>query len=166
MCDGFQLVGRVPYSITEPRRLVIASEVATMDFLRLHGIPIPCIYGYSATTDNPTGTEHIFMKYVRGTSLSDIWFDLAESARSTLVRKLVQLELQLFSIRLPASGSLYYAKDIRDLPRKVHIPASTATLDTRFCIGPDMTLVLWYGRRLGLQVDRDPCTSHSSLSSL
>ncbi|KAL1878406.1 hypothetical protein Plec18167_004478 [Paecilomyces lecythidis] len=136
-----------------------------MDFLRLHGIPNPCIYGYSAMTDNLTGIEYIFMEYVRGTSLSDIWFDLSESSRSTLIRKLVQLERQLFLIRLPASGSLYYAKDVHDLPRKVHIPASTATLDTRFCIGPDMTLALWYGRRLGLQVDRGPYTDTLAAST-
>jgi hypothetical protein len=41
MCDGFQFVGRIPYPITEPKHLVVASEVATMDFLRSHDIPVP-----------------------------------------------------------------------------------------------------------------------------
>src|ERR1700733_12339148 len=41
MRDGFQFAGRIPYPVTEPKDLVVASEVATMDFLRSHGIPVP-----------------------------------------------------------------------------------------------------------------------------
>jgi hypothetical protein len=52
MRDGFQFVGRIPYPVTQPKRLVIASEVATMDFLRSHGIPVPKVYSYLATPEN------------------------------------------------------------------------------------------------------------------
>ncbi|KAH2984236.1 hypothetical protein KXV25_001497 [Aspergillus fumigatus] len=55
MRDGFQFVARIPYPVTEPKSLLVASEVATIDFLRSHGIPVPKIYGYSAVADNPAG---------------------------------------------------------------------------------------------------------------
>ncbi|KAF5854055.1 hypothetical protein GGP41_006854 [Bipolaris sorokiniana] len=100
MCDGFQFVGRIPYLSTEPRHLVVASEVATMNFLRLHDIPVPKIYDYSATPDNGAGTEYMFMELAHGKNLCDIWFDLSTKARITVVTKLVESESRLFSLTL------------------------------------------------------------------
>ncbi|TCD61011.1 hypothetical protein EIP91_009162 [Steccherinum ochraceum] len=45
MRDKFQLVARIPYPYTVPKYFAIASEVATMDYLRAFGLPIPKIYG-------------------------------------------------------------------------------------------------------------------------
>lgn len=158
MQDGFQFVGRVPYPITEPKHLVVASEVATMDFLRLHGIPVPKIYSYSATSENSAGTEYLFMDLVRGTNLGEVWYDLSEKARITVVTKLVELESRLFALPFPASGSLYYTKDLPADSNKVDISIADPARSSCFCIGPDTRLVLWYGKRLGIQIDRGPCT--------
>ena len=54
MHDGFRMVARIPYQLTEPKYHLVASEVATMDFLRSSGLPIPEIYGYSPVADNAT----------------------------------------------------------------------------------------------------------------
>jgi hypothetical protein len=156
MRNGFQFVARIPYPVTEPKFLVVASEVATIDFLRSHGIPVPKIFGYSAVADNSAGTEYIFMELVQGQNLGDIWYTLSEQERITLVTKLAQLESRLFALRCPASGSLYYYDDLpaQDLvPVMVPNPSSTR----RFCIGPDTSLGLWYGKRLNLSVERGPC---------
>jgi hypothetical protein len=112
MRDGFQMVARIPYPMTEPKHLLVASEVATMDYLRSHGIPTPEIYGYSTTSQNPADTEYIFMEFNRGINLGDIWFELGETARIAVVHKLVELESRLFSLAFPASGSLYYSRDL------------------------------------------------------
>jgi hypothetical protein len=157
MRSGLQFVGRIPYPVIQPKNLVIASEVATMDFLRSCGIPVPKIYSYSTTSENAAGTEYIFMELVRGTNLGDIWFTMPEKARITIVTKLVELESRLFALRFPASGSLYYAKDLPASFNKVDVPTDGTTPERRFCIGPDTTLGLWYGKRLGLQIDRGPC---------
>lgn len=157
MHDGFQFVGRIPYPTTEPKQLVIASEVATMDFLRMNGIPVPKIYGYSTTSDNLAGTEYMFMELVRGSNLGDIWFDLPEKARITVVTRLVELENQLFTLLFPASGSLYYTKDLNVETRKIEIATTNTSRESCFCIGPDTRLSLWYGRRSQLDVDRGPC---------
>lgn len=158
MRDGFQFVGRIPYRITEPRHLVVASEVATMDFLRSHGLPIPHVYSYSATSENPASTEYIFMELIQGTNLGDIWFDLSEKARITMVTKLVELESQLFALEFPASGSLYYAKDLQIGSDKIEVPVASATRNSVLCVGPDTRLDLWHGKRADIQVDRGPCT--------
>lgn len=158
MRDGFQLVGRIPYTTTEPKQLVIASEVATMDFLRMHGIPVPKIYSYSATSENPAGTEYIFMELVQGTNLGDIWFDLPEKARITVVTRLVELESRLFALPFSASGSLYYTKDLDINIRKAGVTTTNTSARGSFCIGPDTRLCLWYGKRSRLNLDRGPCT--------
>ncbi|KAH7130487.1 kinase-like domain-containing protein [Dendryphion nanum] len=163
MQDGFQLVGRVPYPVTKPKHLVIASEVATVDFLRLHGLPVPKIYSYSATSENPAGTEYIFMELVRGTNLGDIWFDLSEKARITVVTKLVELESRLFALPFPASGSLYYTKDMDAEGSKINVPFTNSSPESCFCIGPDLRLNLWYGKRLEIKVDRGPYTDSAAV---
>lgn len=157
MRDGFQLVGRIPYPATEPKHLVVASEVATIEFLRLHGIPVPEVYSYSSSSENPAGTEYLFMELVQGTNLGDIWFDLSEKARITVVRKLVEIEARLFSLSFPASGSLYYTQDLQADYNKVEIQMAKSAGPSRFCVGPDTRLSLWYGKRFSLQVDRGPC---------
>ena len=78
MHDGFQMIARVPYPVTQPKFYAVASEVATMAFLRAHGLPIPKVYGYSPTSDNAAKTEYIFMEFVKGTKLTDVWMELKE----------------------------------------------------------------------------------------
>ncbi|KAI4923374.1 hypothetical protein J4E85_008411 [Alternaria conjuncta] len=158
MRDGFQFIGRIPYPVTEPKHLVVASEVATMDFLRLHGIPVPKIYSYSATAENAAGTEFIFMEFIRGTNLGDVWYNLPERARITVVAKLVELESKLFALEFPASGSLYHTKDLPDGFSKVDVPIAKFDRDGDFCIGPDTTLRMWYGKRGDIQIHRGPYT--------
>jgi hypothetical protein len=158
MRDGFQFVGRVPYPVMEPKRLVIASEVATMDFLRSHGIPVPEVYDYSATPENAAGTEYLFMELVSGTNLGDVWHDLPEKARIRVVKNIVEVESRLFSLSFPASGSLFYTKDLPAEFNRIDVPIAGAVCDARFCVGPGTRLGLWYGRRLDLQIDRGPRT--------
>ena len=108
MRDDFHFVARIPYPVTVPKSYAVASEVATMDFLRSFGLPIPNVYGYSPTSDsdNVAETEYIFMEFVVGTKLSDIWFDLEEREIESVMRQLVHLEAKMMSVSFPASGSL------------------------------------------------------------
>ncbi|KAI4690443.1 hypothetical protein J4E81_007597 [Alternaria sp. BMP 2799] len=129
-----------------------------MDFLRLHGIPVPKVYSYSATSDNAAGTEYIFMEFIRGTNLGDIWFDLPEKARIAVVAKLVELESKLFALEFPASGSLYYTKDLPAEFGRVESPIVKSAGEGDFCIGPDTRLRMWHGRRGDVQIHRGPYT--------
>ena len=148
------MVARIPYPATVPKYYAVASEVATMDFLCSSGLPVPQVYGYSPVSDNAAKTEYIFMEFMRGTKLSDIWLELGESDIVSLLRQLAQLESQMMSISFPAGGSLYYAHDLEKVAGK----AAISLKDERFCVGPDTRLPMWYGRRSQLDVDRGPCT--------
>lgn len=153
MRGGFQMVARVPYPATVPKYFAIASEVATMALLRSSGLPVPEVYGYSPASDNAAETEYIFMVFVYGTALSDIWLNLGERDIVSLTRQLAELEAKMMSIAFPAGGSLYYTKDIE----KMTVRPGVTLEDAQFCVGPDTRLSLWYGQRSQLDVDRGPC---------
>lgn len=155
MRDGFQFVARIPYPHTGPKFLVVASEVATMGFLHAHGIPVPRVFGYATDADNSAGTQYIFMEFVQGTNLADVWYDLSEQQRIKMVGKLVELEARLFDLQFPASGSLYYCEDLPEKYRQIITPKLSST--RRFCVGPDTSLALWHGKRINLPVERGPC---------
>lgn len=112
MKDGFQLIARLPYPSTQPKRLAVASEVATMTLIRSHGIPVPVIYGYSTNIDSPVGAEYILMEKVKGKSLGDVWFTLSQKDRIKVLSGIVDHEAKLLSLRFLAFGSLYLEKDL------------------------------------------------------
>jgi hypothetical protein len=59
-----------------------------MALLLSSGLPIPKVYGYSPTLDNMAETEYIFMEFVKGIKLSDIWLDLGEQEIISVLRQL------------------------------------------------------------------------------
>ncbi|KAJ5570042.1 uncharacterized protein N7459_009472 [Penicillium hispanicum] len=150
MLDDTQILARLPYPATEPRRLAVASEVATLTLLRSHGLPVPRVYAYSTDAGNPVGSEYIIMEKVPGKPLGARWFDLSDKQRLKLLRQLVQLEAKLHTIELPASGSIYYARDLPSDSSRIAIP------DSDFCIGPSAALEWWFRERATLRIDRGP----------
>jgi hypothetical protein len=77
---------------------------------------------------------------------------ISESQRLQILHDIVKLESKLFSIQLPASGSIYYARDLElDTPR-MGIPE----MDGQFCVGPYAGLRWWFGKRENLEIDRGP----------
>ncbi|KDR81233.1 hypothetical protein GALMADRAFT_60691 [Galerina marginata CBS 339.88] len=158
MRGGFRLVARIPYPATTPKYFAVASEVATLVFLRSAGLPTPEVYGYSPTPDNAAGTEYIFMQFVEGTNLRDVLYDLGDGDLISILRQLAELESKLLSMAFPAGGSLYYTEDLVNLARNASGPTKFGVTlkDERFCIGPETSLPLWFGRRSLLDVDRGP----------
>ena len=130
-----------------------------MALLRSFGLPIPEVYGYSPTPNNAAGTEYIFMEFVQGTNLSDIWFNLVEGEIISVSRQLAELEWKVMSIAFPAGGSLYYTEDLENAAGSTSWPTGPGiTLeDKHFCVGPDTSLRLCYGRRSQLNLYRGPC---------
>ncbi|KAJ7202551.1 protein kinase subdomain-containing protein PKL CAK Fmp29 [Mycena pura] len=168
MRDGFRMVARIPYPATTPKYLAVASEVATLAFLRSVKLPVPEVYGYSPTPDNAAGTEYIFMQFVEGSSLSDVLPNLKEGDIISILRQLAQLESKMMSMAFPAGGSLYFPEDLAKAPRSASGPIrpGIALENKLFCVGPETSLLLWYGRRAQLDVDRGPYdSSHAALVS-
>ncbi|KAF6759570.1 kinase-like domain-containing protein [Ephemerocybe angulata] len=158
--DGRQVVARVPYPLTAPNYHAVASEVATIEYQRSLGIPVPKIYGYSADSNNAAGTPYILMEFVHGSTLGDVWSSLRDEEVVSVVRQLTQLEARMMAQPFPAGGSLYFTKDLEKVTPGLGVPLD----DKRFCIGPDTEWALWYGRRAGLDVNRGPY--HSAEAAL
>ena len=150
---GFEIVAHIPYPVTVPKFYVIASGVVTVRFLRSSGLPVPEVYDYTPSSDNAVKSECIFMNFMKGTKLSDVWLRLEESDIVLVLHQLAQLESRMMSIPFPAGGSLYYTNDLVKVAGSTGIPFN----DERFCVGPDARLYMWYGKRSQLDVDRGPC---------
>ncbi len=163
MTDGSTFLARLPYLSTQPKGLAVASEVATLDFIRSHGIPAPKVLDYSANADNPVGAEYIIMEKLQGQPLGERWYELSAKERIQVTVDLVRLEAKLFAMDLPASGSLFYSYDVPSNMGRV--PLAQHTDRGELCVGPDVSLRWWFEKRSSLEIPRGPCKSNE-LSNL
>lgn len=156
--DGLKVIARLPYPCTIPRKYGIASEVATMEFLRIHGLPLPKVLDWSSSASNQLGSEYIIMERVPGRVLADTWHTMTSTERIAVVKKIVCLESLLFGIQFPACGSLFFKDFLDPSVESVDVPEVSNLKDTsRFCIGPSTEYLWWYQRRNELAVNRGPC---------
>ncbi len=153
--DRFQVIARLPYPSTKPVTLGISSEVATMDFLRRHGLPIPKVYDWSSSTSNFVGAEYMIMEKAQGTELQSIWYSMEVEQRMDIVGKIVELEKILFEVPLPASGSIYFKDTLDAKMETVEIVSEIAP--NRFCVGPSTEYLWWYQKRDELAIKSGPC---------
>ncbi|PLB51514.1 serine/threonine protein kinase [Aspergillus steynii IBT 23096] len=159
MEDGFQAIVKIPFWISVPNTYATASEVATLTFLRAKGIPVPEVYAWSSTTENPVGVEYIIMEYASGVGADTRWFKNTKHQKHALVTGIVNFEKTLFEIPFGAVGSLYFKSD---LPPKLQSPLYRAgTPDEAgdsqiYCIGPITDYMFWYGQRAEMELDRGP----------
>lgn len=130
----------------------MASEVATIEYLRSRGIPTPKVLGWSGVSDNPLGTEYIIMEKARGKELEETWYTMASDERESIMKKIVDVESLLFGIQFPANGSLYFTDFLPEGTAKITLPDNNA-----FSIGPSAELLWWYNKRDTLEVNRGPC---------
>ncbi|RMZ92588.1 hypothetical protein DV736_g142, partial [Chaetothyriales sp. CBS 134916] len=83
------------------------SEVATLDLVRAHCVPVPKVLYYSADANNPVGAEFMIMEKLL---------------------EVVQTEAKLSKIDLPAYGSVYYERDLpNDVSRATISPIISPT---------------------------------------
>ncbi|KAL4962009.1 aminoglycoside phosphotransferase family protein [Aspergillus stella-maris] len=154
--DGQNAVARLPYPCTVPKRYTVASEVATMDYLRLSDIPTPKVYGSSSSTMNQVGAEYIVMEQIDGKPLSESWYTMTSDQQQRIMKQIVELQTRMMSLKFPASGSIYYLDDIL---QDRNIPLRDIS-DRKFCIGPIVQPQYWEGQRaLSDPRGRGPWTS-------
>lgn len=162
MDDGLEVIVKIPYSIAEPKHLATESEVATLDFLRSKGIPVPRVYAWSSQAENEVGCEYIVMEKATGKPLEERWFCLTAKEQVRLVTSYVGIERRRFSLSFGAYGSIYYRSS---LPPNLQADIYTAEAEDkdrdahRFCIGPTSDYMFWRGKRAQLKINRGPCES-------
>ncbi|RAK99646.1 aminoglycoside phosphotransferase family protein [Aspergillus ibericus CBS 121593] len=151
--SGKEVIARIPTPIAGPSHYTTASEVATMDFLRvILGIPIPKVLAYSTSSTNPVGAEYIIMERIEGVSLASRWLSLTTEEVKSVMKQIVEMEQRVFAYPLPGYGSLYRQKDIQG-EMQIPIPVED------FYIGPVATRQFWHGDRNKTKVDRGPWLS-------
>ncbi len=154
--DGTQVIARLPYPSMTRKGRAIASEVATIAYLRRCGIPIPKVYSWKSTPKNPVGSEYIIMEKAQGKPLRETWYSMTVKNRLDIVEKIVLLEKKLFDVSLPAYGSIYFLGSL---------PAGTPTVailgngekGSDFCVGPSAEHLWGHAKRDGLGVNCGPC---------
>lgn len=112
MKNGLHIFARLRCTSTVPRRLAVASEVATLDLTRSHDIPVLKVLDYSTNPDDFVGSEYIIMERMPGKPIGESWYTLSDKERLKVLMELVKLEAKLFSNDLSASGGLFYSHDL------------------------------------------------------
>ncbi|PYH34250.1 phosphotransferase enzyme family protein [Aspergillus neoniger CBS 115656] len=130
MDDGFEVIAKIPYRFT----------AATLCFLHAKGIPVPRLYGYSSSEDNPVGVEYILMEKAKG-----------------LASSFVEIEKKFFNIPFGSMGSLHFKTDIKqDHQAALYAPDVPHNEDSEvFCIGPTADYMFSYGKRAALNIDQN-----------
>ncbi|OJJ43599.1 hypothetical protein ASPZODRAFT_136051 [Penicilliopsis zonata CBS 506.65] len=161
MENGKEVLARIPNPNAGHPRYVVASEVATLDFLRtVLDIPVPRVLSWSSSQPNPVGAEYILMERVQGKQLNEVWDGMAETQRFGLVKSLVDVERRLVKARFSLHGSLYYRSTLQDT--SIGFQADP-TVPSEFVFGPTTQRSFWEDGKQALDIDRGPCGWHSTL---
>lgn len=153
MNDGSEVIARIPTPAAGPAGFMTASEVATMEFVRNLGVPVPKVLSWSSNADNPVGAEYIIMEKAQGIQLQEVWDVMCPVQKCKFLAGLVDIEAKLSSTNIQAYGALYYDGDIAD-GKCVYNENGL----TKFCIGPSIRRLFWENKKAEMNIDRGPCT--------
>ncbi|KAM5470010.1 hypothetical protein MferCBS49748_002774 [Microsporum ferrugineum] len=160
--ENYQAIAKTPYRTTLPKHYATASEAATLELLRLKGIPVPKIFGYSAPSDNLAGAEYITKEEAQGIQVKDKWFPMTKQGRHKLASSFVGIEKALSSLPFSSIGSVYSKRDISaELQAPLHSGVSqdqghVQEISNQFCVGPITDYIFWYGKRAKISIPRGP----------
>jgi isoamyl acetate esterase len=115
--DGVVWIGRIQlgretvFPISSKADHALESEVVTLNLLKMKTtIPVPTVYGYDARYDNEIGAPYLLMeampgKRLWGTPRSDF---IPEQHKAKVYVQIADILLQLYSLKFPAIGMLYW----------------------------------------------------------
>ncbi|EGC46551.1 phosphotransferase enzyme family protein [Histoplasma capsulatum var. duboisii H88] len=163
MDDGAVAIARIPHPNAGPSRYTSASEVATMELVFLQ-IPVPKVLAWSASSDNPVGSEYIIMEEAKGKQLTHLWEQMDLEEKKRIIDDIVTIEQKLLSFSFSFLGSLYFTCDsfpgceaaevLGDVPTTIK-----EDIKRRFVIGPTAIREFWEKERSLLTIDRGPWKS-------
>ncbi|KAJ0415927.1 kinase-like domain-containing protein [Aspergillus carlsbadensis] len=171
MGNGREVLARIPNPNAGHPQRVVASEVATLDFLRnVLDIPVPRVLSWSSSSEpNPVSAEYILMERVKGRQLSEVWDAMSEAQRFGLVKSLVAIEQKLTNVKFDFYGSLYYkGSSTSHHDRNIDNPTELAKeAMSDFVIGPTTHRSFWEDEKGELDIDRGPWeTAQEYLASI
>ncbi|KAI0632499.1 hypothetical protein C8Q77DRAFT_1159121 [Trametes polyzona] len=162
--NGVEFIAKVPFPTAGPKHLCIASEVATLDFLRTKLFPVPEVRAWcSRAESSPVGVEYIMYEKIPGIPLvqldnnDTLSEDLEEDPFIEIAPHIAGVAYFFSRARFTHIGSIYYKED---MPNSLGggsfcgVPIEDDT--SRFCIGPTVDREFWRAGRAALDIDRGP----------
>ncbi|KIY43072.1 hypothetical protein FISHEDRAFT_54147 [Fistulina hepatica ATCC 64428] len=154
-----------PTPFAGPAHYLTASEVATMDFLRRVGVPVPKVYAWcSRAEESDVGAEYILMENVHGKALDKMYED--EELDEQAVRTVGAVLEPLTRLRFQNYGSIYYTRDLpedRRMPLQIDSLPEDVQVDD-LCLGPATRNDCWFMERGEIaKVPRGPWSSADQL---
>ncbi|KAM5455664.1 hypothetical protein MaudCBS49596_001565 [Microsporum audouinii] len=162
MDNGTEVFAKLPNPNAGPARYLIASEVATREFLReVANVPIPRVLARSSDPKGPVGAEYIIEEKAPGTRLGTIWPNWSRESKLRMVEQTVDLEHILTSIKFSKHGSIYFKEDLPHyFGKEGHPLLADSSVDSadlsRYTIGPLTRSELWRSGREDMDLDRGP----------
>ena len=131
--DGVKWIFKFPstgHAFLPHSALALHSEAHTQNLVReITTIPIPRVWAYDHTADNPAGAPYILMEFVSGIPLYELWFDMkpdSEASKTTfkpktpakldklrkkILDQVAGYMLQLDRIQSPSLGTFKFGDD-------------------------------------------------------
>ncbi|CAG8453811.1 kinase-like domain-containing protein [Gigaspora rosea] len=107
MENGKEYIGRV--ALPEYPRWKTESEVAVIEYVRLNtNIPVPKIYYWNSSIDNPVGAEYILMERLPGRRLCNVWSDYTMEKKKIILSKVIDIQLALKKLTFSKIGSVFF----------------------------------------------------------
>lgn len=123
----------------------VENEVATTEYVRRKTrIPVPEIYAFDSSMDNPLGLEWMLMEMMPGFSLVEIWPSMSDPAKEKLAKQVAEYVDELSRLSFDKVGGLYIDWD---------------SMEPDFQIGPMVDLPFLKNRRLSYDIHRGPFNS-------
>ncbi|KAF2822687.1 phosphotransferase enzyme family protein [Ophiobolus disseminans] len=123
MDNGQEIVAKVLNPNAGMAHFTTASEVGTMDFVKLWrarrvlDTPVPRVHTWNShAQSHPVGAEFIIMEKTEGVPLSLVWDKIELDQRLNVLLDLVSIQKRWLSVSFSHYGGLYYAKDVQPSP--------------------------------------------------
>ncbi|CAA7266322.1 unnamed protein product [Cyclocybe aegerita] len=145
--EDVKVVIRVPYTLEEGinekekelSRLAMESEVATMEYVSSHShIPVPHVIAYSSSSDGGgIGFPYMNMSKADGTPLCSVWNEMQAEQCEVMLRQVVEIILQLSSLRFESIGAIFKRKGGTDHSSWMTLPLTKINSDEIWTIWPE-----------------------------
>ncbi|KAH8100363.1 kinase-like domain-containing protein, partial [Cristinia sonorae] len=171
-------VFRIPCPIFGDASKAIASEVATMTYLRerwAHNESLakpPRVLAWNSRYDNPAETPYMILDFVDGVTLNSRWGEIQGQDALDAMESIAYLETTLMrgDHEFSQLGSLYFAEDVSEELRSRPLYLEQDKLDpaaqelaARYRIGPIADREWWRGVYAQVDTDRGPWPDYASM---
>ncbi|WEW56778.1 hypothetical protein PRK78_002231 [Emydomyces testavorans] len=107
--DNVYWIARIPYRTDDDTRTSLLSEIATMNIIRKHtSIPVPQIFEFDMSTDQPFGYPYVFMERLAGHSLDNVLaLSIPPQYHAKVAKQLANVFVELQNLTFSRIGRLW-----------------------------------------------------------